>query len=436
MENAICYLISYIVEAIIMWQYCNSLFIPKHSNKIRGSVLVILYSIMYLTSFLGQTWVNITVFLLLNSFFLLTQYDLKWSAVLFHSAIITAIMSLSELAVYGVISLFSPLFFEKTVIFHNLILLGIFSKTIYFFVTYILSYLLRNKSYTSMQRDNSSFFLGFIPVTSLFIMVTYISIGETTSISSKNNWLIALSALLLLINNLMIFGMNQINQQKYVEFTEMQVLLQKEYDATEYYKMLLQQNENQSILIHDIKKHLQSIALLNDNGDTDKVSAYIRQLLKSSDLKEFSRLCDHELLNAILLRYKRQCNNKNIEFITDIRIGTTDFIYDNDLTALFCNLLDNALEATEGIPGGYIEINTVKKKPTDFIILSIINSCKSNPFRKNSHLPATNKSDKKKHGFGIKSIRKTVEKYQGDIKMYYSEESSSFHTIITLKPLD
>lgn len=54
---------------------------------------------------------------------------------------------------------------------------------------------------------------------------------------------------------------------------EMQLLLQKEANSAEYYQMLLSQNENQNILIHDIKKHLQSIDLLNDKKEHDKISA-------------------------------------------------------------------------------------------------------------------------------------------------------------------
>lgn len=38
-----------------------------------------------------------------------------------------------------------------------------------------------------------------------------------------------------------------------MEFTEMQLLLQQEPDSAQYYKMLRLQNENQRILIHDIK---------------------------------------------------------------------------------------------------------------------------------------------------------------------------------------
>lgn len=53
--------------------------------------------------------------------------------------------------------------------------------------------------------------------------------------------------------NLLVFGINQYNQKKSQEYTDMQLLLQKESDFAQYYEMILSQSENQSILIHDIK---------------------------------------------------------------------------------------------------------------------------------------------------------------------------------------
>ncbi len=146
-----------------------------------------------------------------------------------------------------------------------------------------------------------------------------------------------------------------------MEFTQMQLLLQKESNSTEYYEMLRLQNENQRILIHDIKKHLHSIDMLNKQKEHDKIDAYLHQLICSSDLKESAQLCEHEMLNSILCRYMQQCTNSHIAFHADIRSRTTDFITDNDLTSLFCNLLDNAVKAAEDIPESFIEISTVKK---------------------------------------------------------------------------
>jgi sensor histidine kinase regulating citrate/malate metabolism len=264
-------------------------------------------------------------------------------------------------------------------------------------------------------------------------MYIFLTIGEEYSLSSSLDWMVTAGAVLLLISNLLMFGINQYNQKKNEEFTQMQLLLQRESNSAEYYEMLRLQNENQRILIHDIKKHLQSIETLSEQKEYDKISAYIERLVLSSDLKESYRLCDHELLNSILCRYMQQCTDSHIIFHVDIRSGTTDFIADNDLTSLFCNLLDNALEAASSIPGSFIEINTSKREKTPFVVITVINSCRTNPFlRKDSEL-RTDKTDKNRHGFGLKSIRKAVNKYHGDMQMYYNDDTLTFHTIITLK---
>lgn len=247
--------------------------------------------------------------------------------------------------------------------------------------------------------------------------------------------MITLSSIFLLGISLLVFVLNQYIQNKHSEYTETLLLLQKESDSAQYYKMLLSQYDNQSILIHDIKKHLQSIDLLNDQHDHEKISAYIKQLLLSSDLKDAAKLCDNALLNAILGRYKKQCISLHISFLTDIRSGTVDFMADNDITSLFCNLLDNATEACRGISEALIEMTVQKKENTPFAVITMVNSCQSDPFSRVSRggLIPTSKPDCQRHGFGLKSIRKTVDKYHGDMQMYYHNETATFHSIITLK---
>ena len=66
-------------------------------------------------------------------------------------------------------------------------------------------------------------------------------------------------------------------------------------------------------------------------------------------------------------------------------------------------------------------------------MITVINSCRTNPFSKHDGSLITNKPDQLKHGFGLKSIRKTVKKYNGDMQMYFDDETMTFHTIITLK---
>ena len=91
------------------------------------------------------------------------------------------------------------------------------------------------------------------------------------------------------------------------------------------------------------------------------------------------------------------------------------------------------MEAASGVPDAFIEISTVRRANTPFIVITVINSSRKNPFSNPQGSLATNKPDKSKHGFGIKSIQKTVGKYHGDIKMYYNEDNLTFHTIIGIK---
>ena len=105
----------------------------------------------------------------------------------------------------------------------------------------------------------------------------------------------------------------------------------------------------------------------------------------------------------------------------------------HDLTALFCNLLDNAMEAAELIPDSYIEITVQKKEPSPFVVIVVINSCRCEPDYDNNHLPISRKPDRFRHGYGLKSIKKVVKRFHGDMQMYYDDHSATFHTIITLK---
>lgn len=91
------------------------------------------------------------------------------------------------------------------------------------------------------------------------------------------------------------------------------------------------------------------------------------------------------------------------------------------------------MEAAGYSPDSFIEISVCKREKTPFIIITIINSSKKKPFEEPDGKLATTKPNKRKHGFGIKSIRKTVAKYHGDMQMYYNQESLTFHTVITLK---
>lgn len=433
-EIKIIYLIVYLIEALIFLQYVSAIFKPKYKKYIELPVLFTLYVIFYIIFHFNNIFLNTVVFFLSNFLYILFMYYTNIQLSLFHAAISTVIMTASELIVYSIISYYTPDFCAETRYFLHMLLLAIFSKFVYFLVLYLLSHLFCAKEERTSSNQKSTLFLSLIPLTTLFVLITLFSVSARTTIFFSIDVMLCISATFMLGLNLFIFAFHHYIQKENLKHTELKLLLQKEYDSTEYYKMLLKQTENQKILIHDMKKHLQSIAILNENKETEKIASYIHHLIHSSSLQNHSHFCEHKLLNSILGQYKKQCDEKQIEFLVDVRHKTVDFMLPNDLTALFCNLLDNAVEAAEKTVDSFIELYVSQKERTPYTVVTITNTCRRDPFEHGSLQLLTSKKDKQHHGYGLKSIQKAVKKYHGNMKMYYEKDTTTFHTIITLKP--
>ena len=98
----------------------------------------------------------------------------------------------------------------------------------------------------------------------------------------------------------------------------------------------------------------------------------------------------------------------------DIRPGTIDDIVATDIVALFGNILSNAYEAAkqcEEINGKYIELVVKRKHETTFI--KCVNSCAVPPKIIGGNFISIKKDSDRKHGYGMKSIDKIVNKYHG-----------------------
>ncbi len=433
MERIILYIFSYLTEGFIVFHYFSCLFTPRFRAVIRISTLTFLYLILFFLAFFEISWLNAIAFILVNGIFLFTQYRFKFFHGILHLSMITAIMATTEIVVYSIVSKFAPHFYTNSQNSLALILFTIFSKILFLLIVFLLILATSKHKFQQNPTDHSTPLLVLIPIASIFIVLTFITIGEASFSIFSVNTLVTISAFSLLIINLLVFGINQYNQKKNQEFTDMQLLLQKESDLLQYYEMLLNHNENQGILIHDFRKHLQSISLLNKEKANDKIDAYIHYLLQSSDLSDTAKICDNKMLNAILCRYKRRCMEEHLTFHADIRSQSIDFLENFSLTSLFCNLLDNSIEASIGIPDGFIELRVQKKENTPFVIITVINSCRKNPISLDGKLLTSKRNAGKNHGFGMKSIKKTVKLYGGDMEVYYDSSTYTFHSLITLR---
>ncbi|WP_408732848.1 GHKL domain-containing protein [Clostridium butyricum] len=98
------------------------------------------------------------------------------------------------------------------------------------------------------------------------------------------------------------------------------------------------------------------------------------------------------------------------------------------MCSIMSNLLDNSIESCikSSNKNILLKIHCFNKS---FIIIKLINSCDKNPILKNNKL-ISSKQDITYHGYGINNIKKSVNKYSGNMTWKYDELNKEFSTII------
>ena len=181
------------------------------------------------------------------------------------------------------------------------------------------------------------------------------------------------------------------------------------------------------IMAHDYKRHMMTLEAMSD---APEIKSYIHEIL--GEVEQFSQIgkTKNKLLDVILGKYTDICREKGIRFETDIMSDNLSFIQGADISALFNNLLDNALEAAEQSLEKYIRVE-ISNSLHAYHIIKIANSCDRPPNTKNGRL-LTTKANQDTHGFGFKSIQKAVNNYNGELQWSYDAENKRFSLTIAI----
>lgn len=120
-------------------------------------------------------------------------------------------------------------------------------------------------------------------------------------------------------------------------------------------------------------------------------------------------------LDTILTEKSILCSGKGIGFTCMAEGSCLAFMEPADLYALFGNALDNAIEAAERLnDGAKKQISVTARRVKDFCSIHVQNYTEDR-LTFSDGLPVTTKADKHNHGFGVKSMRLLMEKYDGEI---------------------
>lgn len=272
----------------------------------------------------------------------------------------------------------------------------------------------RKKRDISIQRNFSILQLAIASICSLSIGILIISVTGTNHFAVRDIVLI-ISFVLLLILFYLSFEMSDSMSKKNQEF---QLQEQRHELLEEYYQQVEKHQQEVRKIKHDLKNQLYSIVgylEANKEGDANQQINQLIQQLESNELPSFTQ---HAGLNALLRLHYQKMKDAGITCEFEIKCPEAMKFSDSDLSSLIGNILDNAREACEhSSTRKYIQLKLV------YFNHSLVGSCENSTDGKITTL-TTRKQDKINHGFGLKSVRQTIERYHGNLN--YTIDDYSF----------
>lgn len=163
---------------------------------------------------------------------------------------------------------------------------------------------------------------------------------------------------------------------------------------------------------HDLKHQ---INILKTQSYSGKSTSYLEKMEREIRVYETQNKTGNQILDAVLTNKAMTCQNKEIELKFIVDGEALSFMEDMDVSALFGNMLDNAIESAEKQQEKQkrlIWLYVTREK--QFVRIRTENYCDEKIRFKNG-MPVTTKKDKRLHGYGMKSIKSTVEKYHGSV---------------------
>ena len=424
MANMIFLIFIYFTGWLIVFSYARSIYEVKGRHS--WILSVVLYSFLmiifnYVTNYEA---VNILLTILCNILLLFLCFKSTLKSAFFHGFALGVLQLISEFISVYLIAWF--LHTQSQEVVNNFFELGALSGR---FIFFLLTRLLRQFSVKENKSQSWGKWVGLslLPISSILIIMTFRLITNQVQLTSVENTFLVISVSVLLLVNIIIYLIYERSEKNSQKLIALEMTNQKNEIDLQYLTLLEKKNDAMKIMAHDYKRHMMTLEAM---ADAPEIKSYIHEIL--GEVERFSQIgkTKNKLLDVILGKYTDICREKGIRFETDIMSDNLSFIHGADISALFNNLLDNAVEAAEPSLEKYIRVE-ISNSLHAYHIIKITNSCDRPPNAKNGRL-LTTKANQDTHGFGFKSIQKAVNNYNGELQWSYDAESKQFSLTIAI----
>ncbi|MDR2742309.1 MAG: GHKL domain-containing protein [Treponema sp.] len=193
------------------------------------------------------------------------------------------------------------------------------------------------------------------------------------------------------------------------ELKAMESILQRQFVQYQHSRESIEQINRK---YHDLKYQ---IAVIRAESDPEKRAVYLDKIDQDIKFHEIQNKTGNGVIDTILAAKNMVCKQNDISLTCVADGALLNFMDVMDICSIFGNALDNAIESVlrvDDIDKRLIRIALYSQN--NFILICFENYF-VNEINLENGLPSTTKSEKGDHGFGLKSIRYTTEKYGGSM---------------------
>ena len=259
-----------------------------------------------------------------------------------------------------------------------------------------------------------SIMLVLIPMGSIYIMNNIFMLGFTVN-NNHTRLSSAITVFILLGMNVLIFYI----YMKLADDLQLRRMTSVYEQQLDLYERHQQEQEISTMKLrdvrHNMKNNLISILAYAENGDYDKMTEFIREILGEGRIAiESISNSGNMVIDSLIGYWYVTAKEKGIRFSVDICVPMTMPFKGADISLILGNLLENAVEAAQKANDlRYIKIRI--KYDKNNLLLFMMNSYKGPLLKsKNGKLKST-KLDHRNHGIGLASVYRTVAKYHGTV---------------------
>lgn len=291
-------------------------------------------------------------------------------------------------------------------------------------ITLIISRLL-NRYNSALKKDFSIPIFYYLAILIIMCGSLYLFV-LTLERTNINIYSLYLSCLILAVVNVTVVVLDEQIYKFILISNEKNIIEQQNIAYENQIELINQSNEIVRIIKHDMINHLIILNNLYESNKNSEIKPYISNLMQDFKTVSYSN-SNNFVINSIINFKLGVLQKEKLNISLNINVPNNSNISAKDLTSVIGNLLDNAIYAMMESEEKILDITIISKMNN--LILLIDNSYNGNLLYEKGRFKTTKPFDNS-HGFGLISVKKILDKYDGEIQTTFTEKIFSVSVVI------